>query len=357
MNNTYDAIIIGAGVIGSAINFELSKKGWKTLNIDKNPESGYGSTSASCAIIRVHYSTFDGCAMAYEGYHYWKNWNDYLELSADHDFAKFVESGCMIYRTEENGYLDTIINRAKELNIPFELWGPNDIKSNLPIVDVHKYAPVKAPSDSQFGTHENQLLKGAIFFPTAGYVNDPKLSAYNLQIASEEKGGKFLFNKEVVSIIKKDKRAAGVELSDGSKIHSKVVINVAGPHSMKINQMAEVEKEMNIKTKALKVEVSHVSSPANFDYEADGMQCCPAPRREGGGEKQANDERAGGRTGPAGRSRQAGGQAGSKQTGRAKGRKKRATRDEATGTTAATPTRRTSSFPPPSSPGSARQSP
>ena len=39
MNETYDAIIIGAGVIGSAINFELSKKGWKTLNIDKNPES------------------------------------------------------------------------------------------------------------------------------------------------------------------------------------------------------------------------------------------------------------------------------------------------------------------------------
>ena len=151
MNNTYDAIIIGAGVIGSAINFELSKKGWKTLNIDKNPESGYGSTSASCAIIRVHYSTFDGCAMAYEGYHYWKNWNKYLELSDDHDFAKFVESGCMIYRTEENGYLDTIINRAKELNIPFELWGPNDIKSNLPIADVHKYAPVKAPSDRLFG--------------------------------------------------------------------------------------------------------------------------------------------------------------------------------------------------------------
>ena len=271
MNNTYDAIIIGAGVIGSAINFELSKKGWKTLNIDKNPESGYGSTSASCAIIRVHYSTFDGCAMAYEGYHYWKNWNKYLELSNDHDFAKFVESGCMIYRTEENGYLDTIINRAKELNIPFELWGPNDIKSNLPIADVHKYAPVKAPSDRLFGKHKNELLKGAIFFPTAGYINDPKLSAYNLQVASEQKGGKFLFNKEVISIIKKDNKAAGVELSDGSKINSKVVINVAGPHSHKINQMAQVEKEMNIKTKALKVEVSHVSSPKNFDYEADAF--------------------------------------------------------------------------------------
>ena len=51
----YDAIIIGAGVIGAAIGFELSKKGWKTLNIDRNPASGYGSTAASCAIIRVHY--------------------------------------------------------------------------------------------------------------------------------------------------------------------------------------------------------------------------------------------------------------------------------------------------------------
>ena len=75
----------------------------------------------------------------------------------------------------------------------------------------------------------------------------------------------------MISIIKEDNKAAGVELSDGSKINSKVVINVAGPHSHKINQMAQVEKEMNIKTKALKVEVSHVSSPKNFDYEADAF--------------------------------------------------------------------------------------
>ena len=52
------------------------KKGYKTLNLDSNPTSGYGSTAASCAIIRVHYSTFDGCALAYEGYHYWKDWEN-----------------------------------------------------------------------------------------------------------------------------------------------------------------------------------------------------------------------------------------------------------------------------------------
>ena len=45
------------------------------------------------------------------------------------------------------------------------------------------------------------------------------------------------------------------------------MVNVAGPHSMKINQMAGVENDMNIKTKALKVEVAHVKPPKGFDYE------------------------------------------------------------------------------------------
>ena len=105
MKKNYDAIIIGAGIIGSAISFELSKKGWKTLNIDKNPSAGYGSTSTSCAIIRVYYSTFEGCAMAYEGYHYWKDWENYLEFKDERGLAEFVECGCMIYQTETNKYL------------------------------------------------------------------------------------------------------------------------------------------------------------------------------------------------------------------------------------------------------------
>ena len=272
MNNVnikkdYDAIIIGAGVIGSAIGFELSKKGWKTLNVDRNPTSGYGSTAASCAIIRVHYSTFDGCALAYEGYHYWKNWKNYLEFSDEKGLAKFIECGCMIYQTDTNQYLEKVIGRAEELHIPFEYWDPSQIKSKLPIVDTHKYAPVKLPKDKNFGTHAGDDLQGAIFFPTAGYINDPQLSAHNLQRATEYKGGEFLFNSSVTEIIKKNGRASGVKLSDGTEINSSVVINVAGPHSMKINRMADVEKNMNIKTKALKVEVSHVKPPEGFDYE------------------------------------------------------------------------------------------
>ena len=40
---------------------------------------------------------------------------------------------------------------------------------------------------------------------------------------------------------------------------------------MKVNQMAGIEKKMNIKTKALKVEVSHVAPPEGYDYESNAF--------------------------------------------------------------------------------------
>ncbi len=64
MPKRYDAIIIGAGIIGGCTGFELAKRGYRTLNVDRLHGAGYGSTAASCAIIRFHYSTPDGVAMA-----------------------------------------------------------------------------------------------------------------------------------------------------------------------------------------------------------------------------------------------------------------------------------------------------
>jgi glycine/D-amino acid oxidase-like deaminating enzyme len=34
MKDSYDALIIGTGVIGTAIAFEMAKAGWKTLSLD-----------------------------------------------------------------------------------------------------------------------------------------------------------------------------------------------------------------------------------------------------------------------------------------------------------------------------------
>jgi sarcosine oxidase subunit beta len=66
MNQIFDAIIIGAGIIGLATSLALGLKGWHVFNIDKLPACGYGSTPGSCAIIRPYYSTIESSAMAFE---------------------------------------------------------------------------------------------------------------------------------------------------------------------------------------------------------------------------------------------------------------------------------------------------
>ena len=95
MNNP-DVLIIGAGIIGCATAFELAKAGYKTLNIDKHGEPGAGSTSNSCALVRLSYSTYDGIQMARECFSYWKDWDNYLEVADARGNARFVNNGTLM---------------------------------------------------------------------------------------------------------------------------------------------------------------------------------------------------------------------------------------------------------------------
>jgi len=270
-NRQVDAVVIGAGVIGAACGFELAKKGWKTLNIDRLPAAGYGSTSNSCAIIRVYYSTVDSTALAYESYFYWKEWESYLDAADERGAAIFHETGTLVMKTEHNGNLAKACEIMDTVGIPYEHWSPDQIKERLSIYDLQRFAPAKLRTDPGFGEPTGGELSGGVLFPAGGYINDPQLSSHNLQRAAEAKGGEFLYGKRVVEILKTDNRVTGVVLDDGETIDTKVVINVAGPHSYKVNQMAGAEGDMKITTRALKQEVVHVPSPDGFDFEKTGL--------------------------------------------------------------------------------------
>jgi sarcosine oxidase subunit beta len=270
MNRQYDAIIIGAGIIGAAIAFELAKKGYKTLNIDKLPSAGYGSTSGSCAVIRLHYSTPDGVATAREGYYYWINWPEYLEVQDELGLANYINTGCLVIKTELNKYLKNVMASLDDLGVAYEELNIEGIKKKIPFLDTRKYFPVKLPDDADFGEPTGNAVEGAIFVPESGYITDPQLSTHNLQRAAEAKGGEFMFNAEVVDIYKKAGRVTGIELKNGTQIDAPIVVNVAGPHSYIINRMAGVEDGMKIKTRALRQEVCHVPAPDGIDYQKEG---------------------------------------------------------------------------------------
>jgi sarcosine oxidase subunit beta len=268
MSERYDAIVIGAGVIGSAVGLELARKGYKTLNIDKLPAAGYGSTSGSCAIIRTYYSTVDGSALAFEGYYYWKNWKDYLQAPNDETLAHFHETGTMVTRCEANGFMERAMEIADEIGVPYQLWSNDEIRAKMPHYNLDCFYPAKRPEDDGFGEPTGGEVGGAIFFPYGGYINDPQLSAHNLRSACERAGGSFKFNAEIVEINKDSTGAvSGVTLKDGTKLEASIVVNVAGPHSAKVNAMAGALDDMNVTTRALKQEVAHVPMPVEAWYE------------------------------------------------------------------------------------------
>lgn len=265
-----DAIIIGTGVIGAAVAFEMAKAGWKTLSLDRNSQVGHGSTAGSCAIIRMHYSTFDGTAFAWEGYHYWRDWAEYLGLPADANLAQFCETGCLVMKTDANGMLEKHKQNSADLDCPFEDWSPEKITERLPVYSLDSFTPPKRMDDPEFGQPNGRKMQGGVFWPQAGYVTDPALSAQNLMDAAKLHGAEVRTGAEVVEILIDEGRAAGVKLASGEEIRSKVVVNVAGPGSAIINKMAGVLDDMTIETRPLRQEVVHVPAPEGFDFENDG---------------------------------------------------------------------------------------
>jgi sarcosine oxidase subunit beta len=261
MKNQYDAIVIGAGVIGAATALELSRAGWRTLSIDKLPEAGYGSTSASCAIIRTYYSAFETCALAFEGWHYWSHWNDYVGVADESGMAQYHNTGCLVVKTEHNQHLAKVCATMDQIGCEYTHVDATGMDRYMPGCDTRAFHPAKTIDDDTFGTATGDSIEGCVFFPNGGYVNDPKLSAHNLQRAAEHHGATFLFNTAVTKIVIEQNRVAGVVCDDGNEYVSPVVINVAGPHSSKINEMAGVASTMQMSTRALRHEVAHVKAP------------------------------------------------------------------------------------------------
>ncbi len=271
MARTVDAVIIGAGVIGASIGHQLALTGRKTLNIDQLPAAGYGPTSNSCGIIRVHYSTRTGVALAHEGYHCWRNWAEHLGADDERGLAEFRDCGCLVIRTGGEDHLSPVLGHLDALGIPYENWDREAIAARLPFYALERFSPPRVMSDPLFGEPSGGMVESAVYFPTAGYVGDPQLATHNLQRAAEAAGGTFLFGRTVTAVLRSGDRVHGVELDDGERIEAPVIVNVAGPYSARVNRMAGADADMTISTRPIRQEVAHIPAPRGVEFERDGL--------------------------------------------------------------------------------------
>jgi sarcosine oxidase subunit beta len=270
-DSDFDVVIIGAGVIGCAMALEMSRRGYRTLNVDKAPVAGAGSTINSCAIVRFSYSTTSGVIFSWEGAQYWNDWANYIGTDDELGLIDYHKCGQLLLTTETSAHAAKVAALWEELDIPYENWSVDELGRRFPILDHGLYGPPARPEDPGFWRDSHGSITGALFAPDAGYVSDPQLSCHNLQRGAEALGGAFWFGAEVNGISTAHDAVSGITLADGRTVTAPVVVNVAGPHSSIINKMAGVYDSMNIKTAALRHEVHHVPAPEGYDFMANGL--------------------------------------------------------------------------------------
>jgi glycine/D-amino acid oxidase-like deaminating enzyme len=263
-----DAVVIGAGVIGAAVAFELGRSGRSVVCVDKGPAPGAGSTSASSSIIRFSYSTPDAVLTSWEAAAMWRSWGAHLGVDDPDGMARFVPAGNLILCT--TGYDGRVIMALwDDVGIPYEYFDANGLRARFPGLDVGRYYPPKRVDDPAFAADAEGELSG-FYSPDSGFVDDPMLAAHNLAHAARHHGVELQFRRTVVEIGRRDGRVTGVVLDGGDRIDAPVVVNVGGPHSSRLNEMAGVAAEMRIGNRPLRQEVFVAPAPAGFGLDEGG---------------------------------------------------------------------------------------
>ena len=277
-------VVIGAGVIGSSIALQLKRLGHDVTVVERNSAAGMGSTSASSAVVRFNYSTFDAVALSWESYFLWKEFKYLIDGTKSYSSKPLNNSQEHYAHLEDRGYvmLDVpVLSNDKTMalfdraGIPYEIWDSSTLKTRMVGIDAGRYWPNKPVKSDEFFNEASEEL-GAIFSKHGGYVSDPLLAAQNFAAAAKREGVNFKFRKAVVGIEKKNGRVSGVKLSDFDSqnkkaletgdevINADVVVNVAGPWSTLINQMAGAGSDFTMELKPLRAEVHQISTPKDI---------------------------------------------------------------------------------------------
>ncbi len=79
MSETFDAIVLGSGVVGASAAFHLAKLGGLKVAVVERGEICSGGTAKSCAIVRSHYSVASNTALTLKSLEMFGGFQDWLE--------------------------------------------------------------------------------------------------------------------------------------------------------------------------------------------------------------------------------------------------------------------------------------
>lgn len=209
-----DVVVIGGGIVGTAVLRELSKYDLKCILVEKEPDLAMGTTKANSAILHAGFDAPTGSLKAITNV---RGNQLYHELEKDLDLdIKWTGSMVAATTDEEMATLQELLERGKA----------NGVKG------------LKILSHEEVLQKEKNLtaVKGALWAPSAG-VCWPFGAALAFAKCAVQNGAEVIRDCRVLGFIKEDGRLTGVETSKGV-IKTKYVVNAAGVYADEIAKLA-----------------------------------------------------------------------------------------------------------------------
>jgi sarcosine oxidase subunit beta len=136
MAKTADVVIIGAGVMGASIAFNLARRGVSNVAVLEKSFIAAGATGKSSACVRQHYSTEVGARMVMRSLEIFQNFSEIVGGPAG-----FVKTGYLMGVGErDHQALKKVIAMQQAVGIKTSLLSPKEIKEIEPRVSIHDLA-------------------------------------------------------------------------------------------------------------------------------------------------------------------------------------------------------------------------
>ena len=203
-NHTYDAIIIGAGSIGTPAAFFLAQAGLSVLVIEQLPSVGQASNKHAIGGIRATHSDPAKINLGNRSLEVFSTWQE--EHGDDIEWHKGGYS-FVAYQAEHATLLKDLVTYQQQHGLEINWLDKPDLDRLIPNLNP-------------------EGLLGGTYSPNDGSAS-PLKAGFAFHKRTTEAGAVFNFNETVLEFLRKGDRVLGVRTNRG-EYHSQWVINATG---------------------------------------------------------------------------------------------------------------------------------
>jgi sarcosine oxidase subunit beta len=220
---TADIVIIGGGIIGACIAYQLARRGATNVLLLERGELASGSSGRATGGIRQQFADASDIRFSQEGVHFYEQFTagDHPS-STTHKRPHFYQYGYLFLVTTPESWqaMQQHVALQQSLGVPTQLLSPAEVQQRLPQLKVDD-------------------VIGATFCPTDGY-SDPGAMALALLDEAQARGVTIREHTPVVGITLEHDRVQSVQTPQET-IATSLVINATGAYAALVARLVGIE--------------------------------------------------------------------------------------------------------------------